>query len=881
MSLWTRWIRRRSDDDFAAELESHLALETERLVRSGMSAEEARFAARRAFGNMTAPREHFHDARPGAALESVAQDVRYGLRAMRRAPGFTAVAVASFAIGIGANTTMFGAVDALLFRTPAHVRDADRIHRVYFEMPGSRGPLTNHGYRTYEALRDNVRGFDAVGAFSARPISSGRGADARSIDAVLVTPSVLTMLGVRPALGRLFTADEERDEGDHVAVLGYDAWRDRFGGDSTALGRTIDVAGTPHVIVGVAPRGFTGLDVNRVDLWLPIGVANRIMRPGVVGRRAGGYWLEIVARRRADASEAQLVTEVTQAYRDEWRGERRYETTFGKANAVLGPIVAARGRAASPDAKVSLWVAAVSMLVLLIAAANVANLLLLRGLARSREVALRLSLGASRWRVARQWLVEGSLLAIAGAACAIVIARWTATAMRTFLVPDAPAESVLAPRMLAFTAVVALGAGLLASIVPAFVTARRNFAPLLGTGRAGGLQRLAWQRALVGGQVALALLLLVGAGLFITSLRNVHAIDLAVDVEHVLYVNIDFGRTGKMRADPDARASANATYTAILDRVRQVSGVSNAAVTFGSPLGGGSAMGLRRRGGPEPAGAVPFWRAVGAGYFETMGTPLVHGRLFTPADHVFRAHVAIVDESTAKKYGLDRDGLDPCVYLGSEQECTEIVGVVKNTVLWEMTGDKGSIIYTPFESWGEEAVNMLAVRTTGDPAPMIPAIRQAVLAASPDLPWADIRPLSEWLAPQLRPWRLGASMFTAFGVLALCLAAVGVYGLLSYVVTQRTQEIGIRKALGAPDAGVVRMVLRGALGMTLAGVAAGVVIALAGGRFLASQLYGVSPRDPFVIVVCAVSLVVVAIVACLAPARRATRVDPMVALKIE
>jgi predicted permease len=520
----------------------------------------------------------------------------------------------------------------------------------------------------------------------------------------------------------------------------------------------------------------------------------------------------------------------------------------------------------------------------LIASANVANLLLLRGVTRSREVALRLSLGATRWRVARQWLVEGALLAIGGAAAAIVLARWTSSAMLTFLLPRAANEGILSLRLLLFTTIVALGTGILASVIPAFVAARRNFAPLLGTGRAtNGPARLALQRALLGGQVALAMLLMVGAGLFVISLQNVQAIDLGINVDHVLYVQPDFGSARKLSRDRNASAAVTASYRAMLEQVRRVPGVANASFSAGSAFGGGSAISLERRGGPSlgPGSPVPFLRAVGPNYFETIGTSLVRGRFFTAADHQSHARVAIVDEGTAKQYQLDRNGLDPCVYLGDRRDCTEVVGIVKNAVLWDITGDKGSIVYLPFESWEDMPIGTMEIRTAGDPVKLIPAIRRAALSVSPDLPWLDIFPLSERVAPQLKPWRLGASMFTAFGVLALSLAAVGLYGLLSYMVTQRTHEIGIRKALGAPSGGVVRMVLRSALGVAIVGVAIGVAAALGAGRLIASQLYGVSPRNPLVIVVCAAVLVVVAIVASLAPAVRATRVDPLVALRAE
>ncbi|HTE45172.1 MAG TPA: ABC transporter permease [Gemmatimonadaceae bacterium] len=884
---WTHWIRRRSDDDFAAEIESHLALEAERLERDGMSADDARFAARREFGNPTSSRERFRDARFGTGLDSVRQDIRYGLRAMRRSPGFTAIAVGSLAIGIGANTTMFGAIDAMLIRAPAHVKDAERIHRVYFEVPteaGSTAIVSNQGYRTYLAFRDRVHGFETIGAFDAQTVSSGRGRDARALDAVLATPSLFTMLGVRPALGRFFDASEELDEHEHVAVLGYDTWLSQFGADHAVLGRTIDVAGVAHVIIGVAPEGFSGIDLDRVDLWLPIGVASRLVGPLTVTPNGRGYWLKIVAKRRDAAPVAQVAGEVTAVYRDLWRGSRRYDETYGKAHAILGPVVAARGPSPDAAARVSVWVAAVSLLVLLIASANVANLLLLRGLTRSREFALRLSLGATRARLVRQSLVEGMLLAAIGGICAVVLARWSASAMRTFLLPRATSDSVLAPRLLAFTAVVALGTGILASLIPALVTARRDFGPLLGAGRvAGARNRLVLQRVLIGGQVTLATLLLVGAGLFVTSLKNVRAIDLGVDVGHVLYVRLDVSSAGQKAGSPSARASTNATYQAMLETVRRIPGVAKATLTAGEPLASGWAISLHRRGAPPlaPGSPVPFARAVGSDYFETMGTELRRGRLFTPADHRPDAHVAIIDEATAKRFWPDGNGLDSCVELGSDQACTQIVGVVANTVMWDIVGDKGSIVYLPFETWPDLGISMMEVKSSGDPAALVVAVRRAVSSMSPELPWVDIQPVSRRLDPQLRPWQLGASMFTAFGALALGLAAMGIYGLLSYAVARRAHEIGIRKALGAPDGGVVRMIVRGALVVTLPGVVIGVGIALATGRVVARQLYGVSPHDPSVIVLCVCGLVAVAIVASLAPARRATRVDPMVTLRAE
>jgi predicted permease len=322
----------------------------------------------------------------------------------------------------------------------------------------------------------------------------------------------------------------------------------------------------------------------------------------------------------------------------------------------------------------------------------------------------------------------------------------------------------------------------------------------------------------------------------------------------------------------------------MLARVRQVPGVLNATLTAGAPFATGWGTSFRRRGAPPPAPGtpVPFGRGVGADYFQTMGTRLLRGRFFTAADHSPAAHVAIIDEATARAYWPHEDPLDPCVYVGSDDYCTQIVGVVANTALWQVTGDQGKVVYYPLEAvLGQYPVSMMEVRTRGDPSSRIPAVRRAVTSISPNLPWVNIFPLSRPYDDQLRPWRLGASMFSAFGALALLLAAVGLYGLLSYSVTQRTHEIGVRKALGAANDSLIRMVLRDALATTIAGVAVGLGLALGAVRLVAHLLYGISPDNPAVLALGAGVLLFAAGVACLAPARRAALVDPLVALRAE
>jgi predicted permease len=494
-----------------------------------------------------------------------------------------------------------------------------------------------------------------------------------------------------------------------------------------------------------------------------------------------------------------------------------------------------------------------------------------------------LSLGATRARLARQSLIEGLVLATAGALGALLVARWSGATLRAFLLPKADDSAVVDSRMIAFMLAITVVTGVLASIVPAIVTARRDFGPLVSAGRTSGArERLRLLRTLIGTQVALATMLLIGAGLFVSSLRNVRGIDLGLDVDHLLYVQLDAGSRSKVR-ETAAAAAIGATYDAMLKRVRTVPGVVRASLTAGEPLASGWGISLQRRGGEPPAQGtpVPFGRAVGSDYFETMGTRLVRGRFFNAEDHVPGKRVAIVDESTAKHYWPNGDVIDPCVYLGDMTACTEVVGVVSNTVLWEMTGNKGFIVYVPIESPWAQNVTMMEVRTSRDPASLIASVRQAVTSVASDLPWVDIQPVARRLDPQIRPWRLGASMLSAFGVLALCLAAVGLYGLLSYAVAQRTHEIGIRKALGAADRRLIGTVLGDALAMTTVGIVIGIGLALALGKAISAQLYQVSPRDPAVFVICSAVLLLVAIVACAAPMRRALRVDPIVALRAD
>ena len=822
-------------------------------------------------------------------MDALLKDVRHALRALARNPGMAAVAVICLALGIGANATMFGVVDALMFKPPAHVTDPNGVVRIYFAYPGQGGEEADQmsitGYGIYEALRDNTPALADVAAYSSFHTSIGRGETARTLNAVLVTASFFPTLGVRPTLGRFFAPDEERAEGTKTIVLGYELWKSRFDGDHGVLGRTVNVGGQQYTVIGVAPPEFTGVDLKRVDAWLPIGVATTIFGPDILSHLPSA-WLSTIARVRDGVSHEVAEAQATAAFTRENTAERPRSDGKG-ARVVFAPLALGRGPTMSSNTKVSLWLGLVSLLVLLVACANVTNLLLARAMARSREIAVRLSLGAGRWRIARQLLTESMLLAVIGAAAALLLTEWTSSFVRGVLIPDVPLLGhAISLRVLAFASVVALGTGIVCGLAPAAVIARADLNAVLKGVARGRSGRFLVQRALVGGQVALTVLLLAGAGLFVRSLRNIRAKDLGMDFTHVLYATVNFRAAGVATAD------ANALYEQMAQRVRQLPGVRAASVSNGEAFRSGWATWIFVPGVPasipKPREPSLMGRAVSAGYFTATGTRVVAGRTFTAAEHQSGAHVVMISESLARKYWPHGSPIGACVHIddAKSEPCVTVVGVVANSPFYFITSDPADQVFVPIESHDASGpryggIDVMEIRTTGSPAAMIPTIRRAIWSVDATAPFPIIQRLSDAIDPQYRPWQLGADMFGAFGLLALLLAAVGLYGVLAYAVVQQTRELGIRAALGAQRGTLVRMVVANGLTTAVVGALIGVAAALGAGRFVASLLYHVSAHDPMSLALAAVSLVVVAGFASYVPALRAARVDPMEALRAE
>ncbi len=809
------------------------------------------------------------------------QDLRYAARALLRTPGPTLAAIVCFALGIGANATIFGVVDTLLLKPPAHVEHPDGVVRLYFRKtwPGVYGTYTSAttGYPLYLALRDSAHAFAAVAAFTrGNRASLGRGPEAKPITVCQVSATFFPLLGVRPALGRFFGTDEDRQGAPLVIVLSHGFWRRQFGGDSGLLGRELPIGHGVYTVIGVAPAGFTGVDLQEVDGWVSI-VAGTSDLMGAHWLNRGSSFLQTIARLRPGVTAARAEGEATAVFRaeDALSGE-----PDSNATTLLGPIQAAGGPAMawSKDAQVSTWLAAVAGVVLLIACANVANILLARALQRQQEVGIRLAMGAGRWDLARQLLSESGLLALAGAAGALLVTLWAGPLIRAFLLPDVSAVAAAVDgRVLLFTAAISIVVGVLAGLVPALQIGRRDLTQALKAGaREGRYQRSTVRTALLVGQVALTLTLLVGAGLFTRSLRNMRSIDLGFDAERTLLATMDLSAAGFSQAD------ANALYLRMLERVQTIPGVERAAASVGSPFGWSFARGLAVPGRdsiPQLKGGGPYRQAVTADYFAAMGSP-VRGRGFTPADAA--AKVAIVSEIMARTIWPGENAIGKCIQDGGRKApCSEVIGVVSTARRTDVVEDPAMMYYVPLAPGEDQPITALVVHVRGRPEDLLETVRREMQSVQGNLPYASVVSLADRVAPSIRHWRLGSTMFGLFAFLALILAAVGLYGVLAYTVVQRTHELGVRLALGAQRADILRLVVGQGVRIAGLGLVVGALAALLGGRALASLLYGISPHDPLVLAVAGLTVLAVAALSSWLPARRATRVDPMVALRYE
>ena len=881
-------LERELDD----ELRFHLEQEAEKNVRAGLEPREAMRQARIALGGVERTKEDDRDARGVSWLDVAGRDVRYALRGLKRTPGFTAAVVLTLALGIGANTAMFGIVDRLMFRTPPYLLDPGRVHRVY-EFWTVRGKTRAEGTLEYTRYRDLARwttAFDETAAFAPRTLAVGTGEEAQEMAVAAVSASFFAFFGAHPLLGRFFgPAEDSVPGGAPVAVLGYGFWQTRYGGRPDVLGASVQVGPEAYTVIGVAPEGFVGVgDGDPPALFLPITAYAAAFRRTARDPHEWytGYnwgWTRMLVRRRPGLSAAAADADLSYAYQKSYAAERAISPSMTPAeiarpHAIAGPIRQARGPSAGRDAAMLVWVGGVALIVLLIACANVANLLLARALQRRRETAVRLALGVSRGRLLAQLLTESVLLAALGGVAGLLVAWWGGAVLRSLFLPGT--TSAAGPgdgRTLAFAAIAALLVGVITGLAPALHAGRGDLTEMLKAGaREGVHQRSRTRTALLLVQAALSVVLLVGAGLFVRSLQHVRSLRLGYDVDPVLYV----ARHSRGMRVTDAAGAANADR--LLAEARALPGVASASLgltvpfwdTWGEDLFVQGIDSVRRLGRFTLQAGSPE-------YFATTGTRILRGRGIPADDRADAPRVVVVSQAMAERLWPGADALGQCIRIGADtMPCTTVVGIAEDIKQNSLTDDSGLHYYLPISQFHPEAA-VLFVRTRGPAAASAEMARKSLQRLMPGLAYVTVTPMRDIIAPQERAWQFGATMFLALGGLALVLAAIGLYSVIAYHVAQRTHELGVRIALGAGTGNVLGLVVGEGVRFAAAGILIGGAIGMAAGRTVRPLLFAVSPYDPLVFGGVAAALLAVAVVASAIPAIRATRVDPTVALRVE
>lgn len=882
------WLRaERYAEEQREEVEFHLALERMHQQQAGAEAPDAVYAARRRFGNAGYYREESRRAAGLASIDRLTQDLRYTWRGLRRAPGVAIAVILTFALGVGANAAIFSFLDRVLFRPPAGLADPARTHRLYVPIPGRGGePFASDrfSYEAFRAMRDAARGYARVGATVRSDSSALRFANREvPVRRAFVTADFLPLLVDRPARGRFFTPDEDDlDSPAPVAVISHALWQRAFAGAPDAVGRTVETGDRFLTIIGVAPRGFTGPELGAQDVWIPASAAPHYGPQRGPWYASGAVYIGIVSRVEHGVDPAQARARLDQAYKLTYRRQSPADTL---RTILMESIIENRGPGAKPqEVAISVRLAGVALVVLLIACANVANLLLARAARRRREIAVRLALGVSRGRLLAQVLTESLALALVGAAAALVVAAVAGSMLRTQLMPRVQwGDAVLDARVIWFALLLALACGLLAGLAPALAAARGQVLEALkGGAREGVAQGTRLRRALLIAQAALSVVLLVGAGLFLRSLRNVRAIDIGFDAERVVVGSVFF-------PDQQPHPELGEALVTLAERLRSLPEVEGIALARAAPLTMTYSMPVAVPGRDSAFLArldVPDLIVASPEYFAVTGTRIVEGRPFGAADREGAPAVAIVSETMARTIWPGESVLGKCVvYHKVSNPCNTIVGVAEDSRLWSLIKPPSMQYFLPLaQRTGPNATGqprVIMVRTAPREATAVARSMHGELRRLLPDAIPEVSSLYARLEPQLRPWRLGASLFTVFALLALLVAAVGVYGVISYLFSQRAHELGVRMALGARSADVVRLVLGSGIRVIGVGVAAGALIALATGRLLESLLYGVSARDPLTLIAAPLVLLVIGIAATLPAAWRATRVDPVAVLREE
>jgi putative ABC transport system permease protein len=874
------------------ELRFHFDMTIAGLTARGHTLDEARAEAARRFGDFGGTRQMLREIdrgrlvqeRRAAWLSSLWQDAKYAMRGIRSQPAFSAIVIATLGLGIGANAAMFGIVDRLMLRAPAHLTNPWLTHRLYLRrvIQGKPGTTTNTSYRFFQELSTQTSSFEKMAAFLVADMAVGRGEESRERRVAMVTGTYWGLFDVRPFLGRFFGPSEDEPlRGSRVAVLSYPYWVSQYG-SADVIGKTLEIGSLTYDIIGVAAEGFTGMDDSPVA-FVPLTVAGADMwGPSSTNRLFTTYdmsWLELVAVRKPGVPVEQASADASAVFRNmivqrsNERSAREQQPTI-----VLGSVIRERGPQSRASSKLAVWLVGVAAIVLVIACANVANLLLARALRRRREIAVRIALGVGRTRLISQLFIESALLAALGAIAALGIAHWGSKVLRLAFVPEADWGQPLADsRILLFTLGTTILACIFTGTVPAIQASRPQLTDSLKAGgREGGVHRARTRTALLLFQSALSVILLVGAGLFVRSLGNVESLELGYDPERVLYVSPE------MRGVQLSGDETIALKRGLLERAQNIPGVESAARTWGVPFWQTIQLDIFVPG-IDSAGRLGEFvlNVVSPSYFATMGTRILRGRGISLEDRVGAPQVMVVSEQMARKLWPNEDALGKCVKVDSDTvPCTTVVGIAQGIRRGGLDNDEMLQYYLAIEQYRPRAGGFF-VRTRGEASRSVEMVRREMQRGMPGLSYLKVIPMSQILEPNTRSWRLGARLFALFGGLALLLAAIGLFGVLSYDVAQRRHEMGVRIALGAQRSDVLRLVVERGTLLTAAALAIGATIALWAGRFVEPLLFHVSPRDPMIYLAVVGTLLLVAIVASAWPAMRAARVDPNEALRTD
>jgi len=828
--------------------------------------------------------------------DSTRQNMRDAWRGLRKTSGMSAAIIAMLALGIGANATMFRIVDRVLLSPPRLLTDPDQLRLVFAQRPTLTMFPRNLTYSDIADLK-HLPAFAAISAYT-DPVRAtlGSGAEARKVRVQRAEANYFPMLGVQPALGRFYdSSEDEPDAPTLTAVISEGFWAREFGRDPQVLGRTLALDKGRYQIVGVAPAGFTGAGLSVVDVWLPLRAATVVESDRRALETRTWWWAHAVARLKPGATDAEAGAQMTNAHINARRaaeaaGSEPYLTKGPPPRLYTTSIIAARGPNPTLQASIALWLAGVSAIVLLIACANVANLLLTRGLQARRELAVRVALGAPRGRLVAQVMTESALLAAAGALVALVIARWTGSLTQSFM-PDIDfSDTGIGTRLLLFNAAAAALTMLLAGVLPAIQASRTSAADALrAISRGSSATRSPLRTALMIGQTMLSVVLLAGAGLFVRSLAAAGSTDVGFDYKHVVVATVE--QNARLTS-----ASRDQLYVDALPRIAALPGVGRAALAMESTIafGGWSGPGgIQVAGHPvidELPDGGPFLYSGTTGFFEALGVAVIRGRSFEPAEYADGAElVGMVSETFVRTVWPHTDPLTQCFQIHARlppaikasqppEPCRRIVGVFRDFARLGIA-DKGTVaVAIPQRPGQRRSVQALVVRAEGNPIDLVPAIRQTIAGVSPDVRFVQIDVMATRFDDLLQPWRLGATMFAAFGGVALLVAVVGLYSLLAFGVAQRTRELGIRAALGATRRDLMWMVLQRATGFVVTGLVLGTIIARVAGRYMESLLFGVKAGDVSVYAAVIVTLLIAGTLAAILPARRATLVNPTIAL---